>query len=474
MPATQSFEMLARQADVARGTWRSALPAARPTAAANLAAALLNLAEACIERHATDEALALVAELRPLMTHLPTEHRRRLAALEDRLSSGPAAADVRPWAAPAPTSTPRRQAAVPPPSPTLPASSPKRGGRLPGAPAKNSATGDTRSFQKAAEQARVQTVWFGTNRRPLDPATPARAFGDERDQGLHVGTCEVYVPKSHKFGSLGSSWFWRVITRTDDRLKVQAVRVLTDVEFWAGLRAKIEGAPEGDQQALVFIHGYNVSFEEAALRAGQIAEDLRPPGVTAFFSWPSKGSLAGYPADEATIEFSVPYIRDFLVRVVRESGARRVHVIAHSMGNRGLMRALEDIAQDAALRGAVKFGQVILAAPDIDAAVFRQVAAVYPQLSERTTLYASPGDKALEASKHLHQYPRAGFTPPVTVVPGVDTIEVPQLDLLALGHGYFADFAGVLEDIHVLLRHNVPPEKRQRPRPVGGHWLIKT
>ena len=244
--------------------------------------------------------------------------------------------------------------------------------------------------------------------------------------------------------------------------------------FWADLRAKLAQQPAGERQALVFIHGYNVSFAEAAIRAGQIAEDLKPPGLTAFFSWPSKGSLSGYPADEATIEWSVPFLRDFLVEFARTSGAERVHILAHSMGNRGLLRALQGVAGDAAQHAGVRFGQIILAAPDIDAGVFRQLAAVYPRLAERTTLYASPGDRALEVSKHLHQYPRAGFTPPVLVVPGVDTIEVPQLDLLALGHGYFADFAGVLHDIHELVRHNAPPAGRLRPKPAGAHWRIVT
>lgn len=464
VPATSpSFERLVLAADAARRAWRDAGPAARQGAAEALVDALLDLAEALVAREDFAAAGRLLNEAHAVLPERPPALAARFEAIAGRLIlSGPPET-----AAPAGAAPPRRAAVLPAASATA-ASAPSRGGRLPGAPEVAGAAPSV-----PAEQAHVQTVWFGTNRRPLDPAAPTRAFGDERDHRLHVGTCEVYVPKSHRFGSLGSSWFWRLITRTDDRLKLQAVRVLADAEFWAGLRAKVRGAPDGEQQALVFIHGYNVSFEEAALRAGQIAEDLRPPGVTAFFSWPSKGSLAGYPADEATIEYSVPYLRDFLVRVVRESGARRVHVIAHSMGNRGLMRALEDIARDAALRGTVKFGQIILAAPDIDAAVFRQVAAVYPQLSERTTLYASPGDRALEVSKRLHQYPRAGFTPPVTVVPGVDTIEVPQLNLLALGHGYFADFAGVLEDIHHLLRHSTPPGQRQRPRPAGGHWLIK-
>ena len=38
-------------------------------------------------------------------------------------------------------------------------------------------------------------------------------------------------------------------------------------------------------------------------------------------------------------------------------------MVAHSMGNRGLVRALQRIAANAETRGHVKFGQVFLAAP---------------------------------------------------------------------------------------------------------------
>ncbi|MFK0731826.1 MAG: alpha/beta hydrolase, partial [Gloeotrichia echinulata HAB0833] len=89
--------------------------------------------------------------------------------------------------------------------------------------------------------------------------------------------------------------------------------------------------------------GFNVSFEDAALRAAQIGVDLQVPGIMAFYSWPSRGKLVSYPADEATIEASERYIAEFLLNLVQKSGAEKIHIIAHSMGNRGLLRAMQRI-----------------------------------------------------------------------------------------------------------------------------------
>ena len=54
----------------------------------------------------------------------------------------------------------------------------------------------------------------------------------------------------------------------------------------------------------MFIHGFNVSFADAAIRAAQLSCDLSIAGVMAFYSWPSQGTLAGYAADESSIEAS--------------------------------------------------------------------------------------------------------------------------------------------------------------------------
>ena len=71
------------------------------------------------------------------------------------------------------------------------------------------------------------------------------------------------------------------------------------------------------------------------------------------------------PADEATIEASERAITEFLIDFTTNCGAEKVHVIAHSMGNRGLLRALQRIAASAETRTRIKFGQIFLAAPDV-------------------------------------------------------------------------------------------------------------
>jgi esterase/lipase superfamily enzyme len=234
----------------------------------------------------------------------------------------------------------------------------------------------------------------------------------------------------------------------------------------------------GDRQMVVYLHGYNTSFGDAAIRAAPIGFDLKVPGEMAFFSWPSKARPDGYAADVASIEASEGAITDFLVQIATESGASGVHVIAHSMGNRGLLRALQRIEADAERRSRVKFGQIFLAAPDIDTNLFENLAHLYPEYSERTTLYVSRGDKALGASTWLHGFPRAGFAPPVTIVRGIDTIEVTGLDVTILGHGYYAEAEALLHDMFDLLRRNAVPKDRQRliqeTTPQGIlHWAFQ-
>ncbi len=174
--------------------------------------------------------------------------------------------------------------------------------------------------------------------------------------------------------------------------------------------------------------------------------------------------MAGYAADEASIEASEGAITEFLVDFARRSGTAKVHVIAHSMGNRGLLRALQRIAANAETRSAVRFAQVFLAAPDVDRDLFLELAHLYPDFSERTTLYASDADLPVHLSARFHDAPRAGYFLPYTVAPRIDTIAVPDFDIDLLGHAYFAQSAALLHDIFDLIRHGEPPNARQQLR----------
>jgi esterase/lipase superfamily enzyme len=264
---------------------------------------------------------------------------------------------------------------------------------------------------------------------------------------------------------------------TDDRLRLLSIQAQEADSFWHGVKTHLASLPLSDQTAVVFVHGYNVTFEAAALRAAQIGFDLSIKGTMAFFSWPSRGAYDAYPADEATIEASEDCIADFMTDFALKSGATSVHIIAHSMGNRGVLRAVNRIAAEAERRSNVKFGQIILAAADVDAELFGKLSSAYRQVATRTTMYVSARDIAVEASQWLHAYPRAGLLPPVTVSTGIDTVNVTNADLTMLGHGYVADARDVLQDMHDLIFHGDPPSKRFGLRELRNengqaYWLI--
>ncbi len=307
----------------------------------------------------------------------------------------------------------------------------------------------------------VVPVWFATNRKPK-----GRGFGSQRNDHTSFGRVLVHVPEAHSFGGIGSS-IWQRLRRLDwrnDRLKLQEVESRDRDSFFMELRTTMDIArKEGvvAPQALLYLHGFNVNFQAAAIRAAQLNVDLKVSGATAFFSWPSWGKVAGYLADTATIDASEKAITEFLISFTRECGADKVHLIAHSMGNRGLLRSLQRIADYAESQSKVRFGQIFLAAPDVDRDLFLDLANLYPKYSERATLYASDKDRAVWLSGLLHQAPRAGYFTPYTVAPGVDTVEVPSFNIDFMGHGYFAEAAPLLHDIYDLMRHDTPPRERQ-------------
>jgi esterase/lipase superfamily enzyme len=303
-------------------------------------------------------------------------------------------------------------------------------------------------------------VWYGTNRRPNDPSDPRKGYSATRDRVVHHGSCQVFIPKSHKIGSIGSPWWKRLLTFTSDRLRLPAINELEESVYWNGVAEHLASVRVWERSALIFVHGYNVSFASAALRAAQIGFDLSIKGAVAFFSWPSQGSARGYPADEATIEASEGVIGDFMTDFAGRSGANAVHVIAHSVGNRGVLRAVNRIAAKAQWRSGKPFGQIILAAADVDAGTFQLLSAAYAKIASRTTLYVSQRDLAVEASRWLHNFPRAGLMPPTLVLPGIDTINVTNADLTMLGHGYVAAARAVLVDMHLLITHGAPPDQR--------------
>jgi esterase/lipase superfamily enzyme len=315
---------------------------------------------------------------------------------------------------------------------------------------------------KSAEGVEV-VVWFGTNRRKDELGH----FLGERGSDVSYGLCRVFVPRERTVGSMGGGLLdWLI--RGDNRVKLSSTEHLDATKFWTAVASEIGSLGVEDGQGLIFIHGSQTKFSDAARRTAQLKVDLGHKGPSAFFSWPSVGDAAAYAGDEAAIEGSELAIRDFLVTFAERSGLAAVHIVAHSMGNRGLLRAMDAIAKAAAALAPIRFGQVFLAAPDVDTQLFLNLASAYRQLCTRTTLYVTSNDKALGLSHWIHRSPRVGLAPPVAVLPGIDTINASHINLGLVGHGYTAETRPVLADIHHLIQSDTPPDRRFGLRRVSG------
>jgi len=302
-------------------------------------------------------------------------------------------------------------------------------------------------------------VFFATDRNQLQPGETPKYFGVERSD-LKYGVCSVSIPRDHRMGELeapGRFLFWRLKEDPQYHIVTLNAVVLPSDIYFDHLQSQIMNCDQ--KSALIFFHGFNVTFDDAARRTAQMAYDLGFKGAPVFYSWPSQGKVALYTVDEQTIEWSQANMRRFLEDFFEKSDAENVYLIGHSMGTRGLTRALIEILREKPeIKSRLK--EIILAAPDIDADVFKRDIA--PQIishGENLTLYTSADDKALDASRIVHKAPRAGSSKfGVTIVPGMETIDATGQDTGFLGHSYIGDIHSLLADIYALMvnEHRAP------------------
>jgi len=306
-------------------------------------------------------------------------------------------------------------------------------------------------------------VFYATDRSATGSNDATSFYGSDRDPNevLSMGTCDVSIPRDHRPGELEAPSIWKLEFREDPEKHVVLLGVHPELQsqFFSELASSISASPK--KEALVFIHGYKTTFEDAARRTAQLAYDLNFQGAPIFYSWPSKGDLHGYAADEGTITWTTPHLMTFLKQVASQSNAKTLHLIAHSMGNRALTQALANLATTARDPVRPHFHEIILAAPDVDRGVFKQLAVEVANSADRVTLYASSHDEALKASMRLHEFPRAGEAGNgLLILKGIDTIDVSAIDSSLLGHSYFGDNTSVISDIRRLLTEGAPPNQR--------------
>lgn len=298
---------------------------------------------------------------------------------------------------------------------------------------------------------------------------------DENVAKLSYGVCKVSIPSDHEMGKLEtpSILHFEIHENPEKHFVLLDCSAISSRSFFDQVRSLV--VQGNDKSVFVFIHGYNVGFEDAVKRTAQLARDMRFQGVPILYSWASAANKSRYPKDEETIEFTKKRLKEFLQNLSRKSGAKKIHLIAHSMGNRALMGALSLLP--APTVSAKLFKQVVLTAPDIPRQDVETLIAAAGANAERITLYASKKDKALLLSRKFHSYQRLGYVYEFPFyIFGMDSIDASKVKTDFTGHSAFAKTRTILGDLSALVQYGEMPSKRfglrELPTPDGLCWAF--
>jgi esterase/lipase superfamily enzyme len=371
-----------------------------------------------------------------------------------------------------------------------------------------------------ALQSNVVDILYVTDRKPTSTLGGQLTYGHERSRSLAFGSA---------FISLGKDVPWSVLkedSRTRKRSRAYPV-FLREVwergrfpetpyllEEWEGhwrenpdleeqegilaglLRAEVQRrlALTPRKEVVVFVHGFNNSFDDAVVLAGELWHFAEREGVMICYTWPAGiGGLRGYAYDRESGEFTVHHLKQFLRILLNCGGVDRVHLLAHSRGTDVLTSALRELVLEAReasdpLPRLLPVANLILAAPDLDLDVSGQrIGAEYLHSAvERFTIYACQEDRAITLSNWLFEgFRRLGVIRPEDLTAAqqsamADARNFHVVDVQGgagfLSHGYFHENPAASSDLLLLLRENCDPGKNG-PRPlepvVKGFWRLQ-
>jgi esterase/lipase superfamily enzyme len=301
-----------------------------------------------------------------------------------------------------------------------------------------------------SEIAGNHSIFIATTRqRSTDPN---KVFDGERSATLNYARVNVTVPGTHQTGQIER----RSRGKSNDPAKYfmasEVVGYDTQPKFSSALSADI--AARGGR-VMVFVHGYNTGFDDAVYRVTQIVHDSGYPGTPVLFSWASGARTTDYVYDKESASVARDQL-EVTLRMLAQTGARRIDIVAHSLGTWVTMEALRQLAitGDRDLGG--KLGDVVLASPDIDVDVFKSQMRRYGKPNKPFILLLSDDDRALRLSGLIAgSRPRVGDYKDAADLAayGVNVVDLSKVKGSdSFNHTKFADNPGLVKMIGQRLR----------------------
>ena len=276
---------------------------------------------------------------------------------------------------------------------------------------------------KTAEDSDVRVdVPFVTNRNIEEDDEGNRRFGNEIGE-ISAGSCRVGL-------EVGDGYEGELLGVSRDS---------TQTVFEA-----LDPSPLGG--IVVYIHGYYEDFDRNCRRASIFKHRLGANADFLMFSWPANSSALDYTEDVEDMQRSTPAFLDLIDRLGERFGPERVNIVAHSLGSRAAVRALQNWTP-----GNRKYRSLVLVAADMDRSEFIEA---LPELQARVTnitVLASDRDRPLRASEAVNDAPRLGQADDVDI-DGVKLIDVTAIaDEHFSGHVYHLRNAKVAQIIRQIL-----------------------
>ncbi len=260
-----------------------------------------------------------------------------------------------------------------------------------------------------------------------------------------------------------------------------AARDVSVARLQAEVRRRLALTPRKD--VYIYVHGYHNTFEDAAFALAELWHFFGREGLPIVYTWPAgHPGIFGYTYDRESSEFTVFHLKQVIKWLSEQPEVENIHLIAHSRGTDVAVSAFRELviwARGAGIspRERFKIKNFVFAASDLDVQVISQriVAERLVLEVDQSTLYSSPGDRAIGIAEKLFASPRGRLG--TLEISELNEEEIRQMNANAArvtvvnfegestgyGHDYFRTNPAVSSDLVLMIRYGLKPGETGRP-----------
>jgi esterase/lipase superfamily enzyme len=285
----------------------------------------------------------------------------------------------------------------------------------------------------ASEVVTRPTILVATTRKAVSGGHSKPWFGAERARTMTVARATLKPPEEGRF-SLSAVGLadWSI----------------TSIEPAPQIGDLLNQATSG-RDVLIYVHGFNQTFEQAALDAARLSDSIKFAGETMAFSWPSRARLLDYNFDRESAMWSRDAFDQVLEDLLASPTIGRVNIVAHSVGTMLTTEALRQLYAKLGDYAADRVGAIVFASPDIDMDVFTAAMPRIGPLAAKITIITATDDRALAVSRFVNgSTTRVGAAEKTQLEKlGLKVIDASALGWGVLNHDLFLSNANIKQAI---------------------------